>query len=151
MFKLIGGEKWLTKKRLHLNTALWVYVSTAAPLLFTRSLAFALKQSLSRVFLFLQQHFFPLKSSRLDTTNWSALSSRLLLLTLCQPCSTHQSKVYLCTTVPRPPGLLLTTCCCRGATRLTLNLVFVCTHLHLSIKVSALQTCMIKQLLKHTK
>lgn len=63
----------------------------------------------------------------------------------------HQSKVYLCTTVPRPPGLLPTTCCCRGATRLTLNLVFVCTHLHLSIKVSALQTCMIKQLLKHTK
>lgn len=144
MFKLIGGENWLTKKRLHLNTALLVYVSTAALLLFSRSLAFALKQSLSHVFLFLQQHFFPLKSSRLDMTDWSALSSRLLLLTLCRPCSAHQSKVYLRTTVPR--HLLPATSCCRRATRLTLSLVFVCTHLHLSIKVSALQTCMIKQL-----
>lgn len=151
MLKLIGGEKWLTKKRLHLNRALLVYVSTTALLLFTRSLAFALKQSLSRVFLFLQQRFFPLKSSRLDKTNWNTLSSRLLLLTLCQPCSAHQSKVYLRTTVPRPRRLLPTTCCCRMATRLTLSLVFVCTHLHLSIKVSALQTCMIKQLLKRTK
>lgn len=147
MFKLIGGEKGLTKKRLHFehsSFSLCINYSTAAVF---QVVSFCPKAKLKPCFFCFYNNTSP--HSRIP--GWTRQTGALYLPVCSFWHSVDLPALISLFTHHSSSSSFARYMLLSGATRFTLNLFFVCTHLHLSIKVTASQTCTIKQLLKCTK